>query len=119
MRSVAAIAMIALVLVLAGGGHLLSRIDRTRAQAELGVATARAARAETELLRARFAELADRDVKPDNVIERVDVCVRRTDALRKAIFALVRTGTVAMPGDPGGDWAVWPLELAVTTGERR
>ena len=106
MRSVAVIAMIALVLVLAGGGHVLSRIDRLRAEAQLAGATARAARAETELLRARVAELLGRHVVP-TTDPRVEVCVRRTDALRKAILALVRTGNASMPGDPGWAWIAW------------
>lgn len=100
MRSVAAIAAIALVLVIAGGGSLLSRFDRVRADqqvtnARLGLAEARIAWV-----------MAQRDAKPAND-PRVEVCVRRTDALRTAILALVRTGTAAMPGDPGWGWASW------------
>lgn len=108
MRSVAAIAATALVLVLAGGGVVLSRIDRLRAEDGVHDAKLRLVEARLELAR---AELLGRHVAPADD-PRVEVLVRRTTALRGAILALVRTGTVAMPGDPGGDWAVWPLELA-------
>lgn len=101
MRSVAAIAMIALVLVLAGGGSLLSRIDRLKAEQRATAAQVRLVEARAEL-----AAIVQRDLKPVNDA-RVEVCVRRTDALRKAIFALVRTGTAAMPNDPGWEWIAW------------
>lgn len=80
---------------------LLHRIDTARAWADVARSEARLARAE-----ARQAAIVHRDVKPVND-PRVEVCVRRTEALRSAIFALVRTGHVAMPGDPGWEWASW------------
>lgn len=96
MKSVAALAMFTLLVVLAGGGHVLTRIDQLGAEL----------RAQLELVRAEL--LVHRDIKPDN---RIPLLVRRTDALRGAIFALVRTGAVSMPGDPGGDWAMWSVDL--------
>lgn len=104
MRSIAAIAMLALVLVLAGGGVVLSRIDRVRAEQRATEARVRLVEARIELVR---ATIAHRDVKPPNVDPLVEVCVRRTDALRSAIFALVRTGNASMVGDPSWGWAAW------------
>ena len=56
-----------------------------------------------------------RRVRPD---PRVDLLVRRTTALRGAIFALVRTGAASMTGDPGGDWGLWEVELGCAGGAR-
>jgi hypothetical protein len=108
MRSVAAIAMVALVLVLAGGGSLLVRIDNLRREDSAHDARLKLLDARLELARAELA-LSQRDLKPDN---RVEVLARRTDALRGAILGLVRTGKVSLVGDPGWDWSAWPVELA-------
>lgn len=105
MRSVAAIAMITLALVLAGGGSLLVRIDQLRAQDRALAAQLRLEAARRELAIA----MVRRDLKPDNQVE---VLTRRTDALRGAILGLVRTGKVSLVGDPGWDWVAWPVELA-------
>lgn len=102
MRSGAACAVIALGLVLGGGGSLLSRIDRLAAEQRATSAQVRLAHARIELVRA----VAQRDVTPAND-PRVDVCVRRTEALRGALFALVRTGRVSMTGNPGPEWITW------------
>jgi hypothetical protein len=76
-----------------------------RAEQRATAAQVRLAEARLELVRADLA-IGQRDVKPAND-PRVEVCVRRTDALRKAIFALVRTGTASMPGDPTYAWGDW------------
>jgi hypothetical protein len=103
---VGAIATIALVGVLALAGASLSRIDQLHAEQRAAAAQVRLLEARVELVRVLGSQVrAPAD-------PRVEVLVRRTDALRGAIFALVRTGAVSMPGDPGGDWVVWPLELA-------
>jgi len=106
MRSVAAIAMIALVLVLFGGSALLNRIDRLHAaqratDARVRLAEARLALARVELTPARPA--------PQNASQTalVETCVRRTDALRAALFALVRTGNASMTGDPSWEFIAW------------
>lgn len=105
MRSIAAIAMITLALVLAGGGNVLVRLDQLRAEDRALAAQLRLEAARRELAIA----IVRRDLKPDNQVE---VLTRRTDALRGAILGLVRTGKVALVGDPGGEWALWPVELA-------
>jgi hypothetical protein len=104
MRDVYALAVTGLLAMVIGGGSLLSKLDRTQAEQRATNARARLHEARLELVRVQA--IAHRDVKPasDPLVE---VCVRRTDALRKAIFALVRTGTVSMPGDPGGEWITW------------
>lgn len=106
MRSIAAIAMITLALVLAGGGTLLVRMDQLRARDRQHDAELRLLQAKLELAR---AVVSHRDLKPDN---RVEVLARRTDALRGAILGLVRTGKASLVGDPGWNWAAWPVELA-------
>ncbi len=85
-------------------GQLLIRLDHARTTAE-------AARAETRLLRAEMTSaFIQRDIKPDNVDPVDAVCRLRTLALRGALLALVRTGAVAMPNNPGGEWASWGVE---------
>lgn len=107
MRTLYVFAVLVLLVGFAGGGHLLSRMDIERAERRAIAARQRLLEARLELVRAELP-VAYRDVKPDN---RIPLLVRRTDALRGAIFALVRTGAVSMPGDPGGDWAMWSVEL--------
>lgn len=102
MRSIAAIAMLALLVTLAGGGSLLARLDQVRAEQRATDARVRLAEARVELVRA----IAKRDVKPVNDT-RVEACERRTEALRAALLALVRTGNASMTGDPSWEWAAW------------
>lgn len=101
MRSVAAIAVIALVLVIGGGGSVLNRIDRLKAELRATESRVRLVEARAELDRALGRHVAQREPKPDNM------CLRRTDALRAALFALVRTGNASMVGDPSWEWAAW------------
>jgi hypothetical protein len=103
MRTLAVLGTFTLLLVLAGGGHLLTRLDRIAAEQRATDARVRYAQARIELVR---AVIAHHDVKPPTD-PRVDVCVRRTDALRSAIFALVRTGNASMTGTPEWEWIAW------------
>lgn len=104
MRSLAAIAAITLVLVLAGGGHVLTRLDRMASEQRATSAQVRLQAARLELVRA----IAQRDDKPANAPdEACGLALRRTEALRGALLALVRTGVASMPGDPGGKWVTW------------
>jgi hypothetical protein len=105
-RSVAAIAMLALVLVLAGGGHVLTRIDGLRAELRVHQAEHRLTRAQLAHANAKLV-LLGRRVREPAADPRVEVCLRRTDALRKAIFALIRIGKAAVAGDPGWEWIAW------------
>lgn len=79
---------------------LLSRIDQARAEAHR-------AYAHTKVLEAQLVYVHSHPVAPP-ADPRVDVCLKRTKALRSAHLALVRTGLVSMPNDPGGDWVEWP-----------
>ena len=103
-----ALALVSAVLVAAcmTVGILLHRIDAAEQWAHVARSEARLARAE-----ARRSAIIHRDLKPAND-PRVEVLERRTTALRGAILVLVRTGKVSLVGDPGGDWTLWPLELA-------
>lgn len=99
-------AVLVLLVGLAGGGHLLSRLDRARAEAKQAIAEVHQVRAELAL-----HEVVHRDLKPANVIDpRCKLALRRTEALRSALLALVRTGTVSMPNDPGPAWVTWGFE---------
>lgn len=80
---------------------LLQRIDTAESWAHVARSEARLARA-----LARHAAIVHRDLKPPND-PRVEVCMRRTDALRSAIRALVRTGNASMVGDPGWAFINW------------
>lgn len=107
LRVSACIAVLAVACCI-GFGRLLSRIDDAREAAAIAQSDAARAYAHTAVLEARLVQFTHRDVKPDNVIQRVDVCIARTDALRSAIRALVRLERVAMPGDPGMGFIQWP-----------
>lgn len=111
MKFVAVIAIIALVLGWCGA--VLNRIDKLRAedlavQAEIRLTKAQIAqaRAELELLGRR---VRDRDLKPDN---RIGILSRRTEALRGAIWSLIRIGKASFLDHPGMEWERWPFELA-------
>lgn len=81
---------------------LLSRIDTARAEAQRAYTHTAVLRVELEHVRATTP-------KPGAVDE---LCRRRTDALRSAVFALVRTGNASMVGDPSWSWAEWPIAIS-------
>jgi hypothetical protein len=95
-------AVLVLLVGFAGGGHLLSRMDRERAERQAIGARQKLLEARLELVRAELRLIA---LRPTGTVD--DIARRRTEALRGAIFALVRTGTVSMPNDPGGAWVTW------------
>lgn len=86
-------------------GTLLNRIDLARAEAATARAEAQRSFAHVLVLEARLAQFAHRDVRPAPVAD--EVCRRRTVALRGALLALVRTGAVSIPNDPGPEWITW------------
>ena len=102
MKSLGAIAL--LVLGLAGGSHLLTRLDTMQAEARALAAQQRLDEKRLELARVVFGSCA---CDPD---PRVDVLARRVTALRGALLALVRLGKVAMPNDPGSAYVAWRAE---------
>ncbi len=97
--------LIALAILAVAIGGMLTRSDLSD-RIDLANAEAARAYAHTAILEARLVQFTHRDVKPAND-PRVDVCIVRTDALRRALFALVRTGTVSMPNDPGWNFIAW------------
>lgn len=98
-------AVLVLLVGFAGGGHLLSRMDRERAAREAVEAKQRLLDARIDLVRAELRLIA---LRPTSTVD--DLARRRTEALRGAIFALVRTGVVSMPNDPGPEWITWRAE---------
>lgn len=76
---------------------LLNRIDTARAEAQRAYAHTAVLRVELEHVRATMP-------KPGAVDE---VCRRRTVAIRGALLALVRTGAISIPNDPGAEWITW------------
>lgn len=95
-----ALTIVAVAFALAGTATtniLLSRIDTARAEAQRAYAHTAVLRVELEHVRATTP-------KPATVDE---LCRRRTDALRSAVFALVRTGNASMVGDPSWGFIQW------------
>ena len=85
-------------------GALLSRMDTARQAADLARTEAQRAYAHTAVLRVELEHVRATMPKPGAVDE---VCRRRTVAIRGALLALVRTGAISIPNDPGAEWITW------------
>lgn len=102
----------ALVFALLGAGALYSRTDRALDDAVIARAEAQRAYAHTAVLRVELEHVRATIPKPGAVDE---LCRRRTDALRSAVLALVRTGNASMVGDPSWSWLEWPTATSSPT----
>lgn len=104
MKTLYVTALVVLLLVFAGGGRVLSRIDMQQAEARALAANQRLLAARIELVRAELKLIA---MRPATLVD--ELARKRTEALRGALFALVRTGVVSMPNDPGPGWVTWEV----------
>lgn len=102
MNALFAAMMLALVLLLGGVGHALSRADQLQAAHNANVAQLRLVRAELELMR-----IVERDIKPANVILVDQLCRDRVEALRDGIRVMLRVGKVEQADFPGMAWRNW------------
>jgi hypothetical protein len=109
MRTLYVMTAILLVLTLAGGGHVLVRIDRARAQAELATARTRYLELQLAVLGRHVRE---RDVKPDNAAH-LEIAEKRIEVLRRVVWTLVErgvhwSGTTTMPSLHDAHWPEMP-----------
>lgn len=79
-----------------GFGALLNRIDQARAEAHR-------AYAHTKLLEAQLVYVRSHPTADP----RVDICLRRTEALKGAISAMLRVNAAAFERHPGTAWEEW------------
>lgn len=102
MKTLYVAALVVLLLVFAGGGRVLRRIDMQQAETRALAANQRLLAARLDLVRAELRLVA---MRPQGVVD--ELARKRTQALRGALFALVRTGNASMVGDPTWEWIAW------------